>query len=63
MYINKMKKYREKQGITLKELSSMTGISVRILVSFRKRNKKKSIYKCNGINSKKSGSICNRYFF
>ena len=63
MYINKMKEYRKERNITLKELSYMTGISVRIFVSFRKRNKKKSIDKSNGTYIKKTWRVCKWYFF
>lgn len=35
---NRIKEYRIGKGITLTELSERTGISVRIYMSFRKRN-------------------------
>ena len=35
---NRIKEYRISKGITLSELSSRTGISARIFMSFRKRH-------------------------
>lgn len=59
---NRMKEYRIIKGITLSELSLRTGISARIFMSFRKRNKKQSINRSNekhskGIRSKSLRSV------
>lgn len=40
MVYNRIKEYRRKLGISIAELSRRTGISERIYMSFRKRNKK-----------------------
>ena len=51
MYSNQIRKIRLEKGISLTELAYKSGISVRLFMSFRKRQKKKSVCKYNGTNS------------
>jgi len=50
MYYSKLKSIRIKKGITLEKLSELCNVSVRLFMSFRKWNKKKSIRRSNGEN-------------
>ena len=60
---NRIKEFRISKGITLNQLSLKTGISARIHMSFRKRYKKKSFYRCNEEYSKSIGCESRRSVF